>query len=492
MRLTATFLFALATASGCIVNRGLPPPEPVLRTVSGGTTAVTDFERVVDDSMRKANVSGLSVAIINDRKVIYTRQFGWKDKDAGTRLDDATVFAAASLSKTIFAYVVLLLGDEGLIDLDKPLQGYLPKPLPEYPNYADLGTDDRYRAITARMVLSHTSGLPNVRSETGEQLRIAFQPGSRFSYSGVGFQLLQFVVETVTKSDLETLAHDRVFLPFGMSHTSYVWRDRFANDVAAPHNEFEWASEPDRPSTADAAGSLITTAHDYARFLVGILTAEGRRREVVATMFTPTVRITSSRMFGVSRGPLSPENDAKHLAWALGWGTFETPAGRAVFHTGHKGGAQNYAIVFPARGLGIVLLSNSDNFESVAAEIVAAGVDDRESPFDWLGYEPFDPATRKAAPPRLVAIQVPGAILAAYVGEYQFAPDAVTHIKADGDRLYASDDGRSWDELLAQSETVFFFKGRTVTITFVKDASGKVTRMDVDTGGAKLSAQRIR
>ena len=148
--------------------------------------------------------------------------------------------------------------------------------------------------------------------------------------------------------------------------------------------------------------------------------------------------------------------------------------------------------MFPARGLGIVLLSNSDNFESVAPEIVAAGVGDRESPFDWLGYEPFDPATRKAAPPRLVAIQVPGAILATYVGEYQFAPDAVTHIKADGDRLYASDDGRSWDELLAQSETVFFFKGRTVTITFVKDASGKVTRMDVDTGGAKLSAQRIR
>ena len=75
---------------------------------------------------------------------------------------------------------------------------------------------------------------------------------------------------------------------------------------------------------------------------------------------------------------------------------------------------------------------------------------------------------------------------------YQLAPGAVTHIKVDGDRLYASDDGRSWDELLAQSETVFFFKGRTVTITFVKDASGKVTRMDVDTGETRLSAQRIR
>ena len=231
------------------------------------------------------------------------------------------------------------------------------------------------------------------------------------------FSFSQFVVETVTKSGLETLAHDRVFVPFGMLRTSYVWRDGFANDVAAPHNEFEWASEPDRPPTADAAGSLITTARDYARFLVGILTADGRRRKVVATMFTPAVRITSSRLFGLEPGALSPENDTKQLAWALGWGTFETPPGRAVFHTGHKGGAQNYTVLFPGRGLGIVLLSNSDNFESVAPEIVAAGVGDRESPFDWLGYEPFDPAKRKAAPPRLVAIQVPSAVLAAYVGD---------------------------------------------------------------------------
>ena len=231
MRLTATWLIALAAASGCLVDRGLPPPEPVLRTVSGGATTVTEFERAVDGSMRKANVSGLSVAIINDRQVIYTRQFGWKDKDAGTRLGDATVFAAASLSKTVFAYVVLLLVDDGLMDLDEPLQGYLPKPLHEYPAYADLSTDDGYRAITARMVLSHTSGLPNVRSR-GRTVAHRVPTGEPiFSYSGVAFQLLQFVVETVTKSGLEALAHDRVFVPFGMSHTSYVWRDGFAGDV---------------------------------------------------------------------------------------------------------------------------------------------------------------------------------------------------------------------------------------------------------------------
>jgi CubicO group peptidase (beta-lactamase class C family) len=300
------------------------------------------------------------------------------------------------------------------------------------------------------------------------------------------------VVETVTKSDLETLARDRVLVPLGMAHTSYVWRDAFANNVAAPHNEFEWASDPDRPSTANAAGSLFTTAHDYARFLVGVLEARGRQEKVVETMLTPTVPITSFRMFGGGSGALSPDNAAKHLAWALGWGTFETPNGRAIFHTGHKGGAQNYAVAFLDRGAAIVLLSNSDNFESIASEVVEAGIGDRDSPYDWLGFQPFDPAMRRVAPPRLVAIQVAASAIAAYAGEYQLGPDAVTRIKAEGGRLYASDDGQSWDELLAESETVFFFKGRTLTITFAKDSNGKVTHMDIDTGAALLRAPRIR
>jgi CubicO group peptidase (beta-lactamase class C family) len=106
----------------------------------------------------------------------------------------------------------------------------------------------------------------------------------------------------------------------------------------------------------------------------------------------------------------------------LGWGLFETRNGRAFFHTGHKGGAQNYVVAYLDRGIGIVLLSNSDNFESVTPEIVAAGIGDRDSPFDWLGYEPYDSTRRKPAPPRHIAVQVPAEVIAAYGGEYRFGP----------------------------------------------------------------------
>ncbi len=469
-----------------------PTSSQTLRLVSGGTTTVKDFERAVTSSMQKADVAGLSVAIVNDDRVVYTRQFGWKDKDAGTILGDTTVFAAASLSKTVFAYLVVVLAEEGLIDLDRPLQKYLPEPLPAYSRYADLASDPRYRAITARMALSHTTGLPNLRSEGGH-LTIGFEPGSRFSYSGEGVELLRMVVEKITHSDLETLAREKVFIPYGMSHTSYVWNDAIARNVAAPHNEFGWASDPDRPTSADAAGSMMTTAVDYARFLAGILTARGRRAESVNEMLTPVVRVHSQRMFGSGTDSSGDAAPANHLSWGLGWGLFETPDGRAFFHTGHKGGAQNYVVAYRDRRIAIVLLSNSDNFESVAPEIVAAGIGDKDSPFLWLGYEPYDPARKKPAPFRLVAVPVSPEVIAPYAGEYRFEEwNASTYIKADGGHLYASDDGQSWDELLAQSTTVFFFKGRSVTLTFVTDATGKVARVDLDNEGKKVSGQRIR
>ena len=485
--LTAALLLA------AVNSEDLTPPGGRLKTVIGGVITVKDFESTVTLNMQKAGVTGLSVAILNDGKVVYTRQFGWKDKDAGTKLDDTTAFAGASLSKTVFAYLVMVLVEEGLINLDKPIHQYLAKPLPEYPGYADLAGDSRYRAITARMVLSHTSGLPNLRSASKDgRLRIQFEPGSRFGYSGEGFQLLQKVVESVTHNDLETIAQEKVFIPFGMAHTSYVWREAFATNVAAPHNEFEWAADPDRPAIAHAGGSLTTTAHDYVRFLAGILTAKGGRRQSMENMLTPVIRINSRRMFDAGSQAGTGANDTIHLSWGLGWGLFETPHGRAFFHTGHSSSAQNYTVVYRKHGIGIVLLSNSANFESVAPEIVAAGIGDHYSPFDWLGYFPFDPAKRKPAPPRRIVIQVTAEVIAPYAGKYQIGQGGpVVFIKAEGGRLYASDDGKSWDEVYAESQSMFFAKGRDLAITFKKDSNGMVTHMEIISGGTTISARRI-
>ena len=482
-------LLAVGTMSGCAGIRNSQPPPPRLTLVTGGTISVPAFERVVNENIRKADVAGLSVAIINERRVVYAQHFGWKDKDAATLIDDSTAFTGGSLIKPIVAYLAVLLASEGQLDLDRPLVEFLAKPLHDHAGYAVFENEPRHRLITARLALSHSSGLPNLRESTAEgRLRIHFEPGSRFGYSGEGFRLLQLILETITKRRIDTLAREKVFGPFGMRHSNLVWRPEIANNVAAPHNEFGWSAEPDRPPTPDGAGTLLTTARDYGRFLAALLRAYENEGHFVRMMWTPQVRITSERM----TAPPGTLGSDLRLWWALGWGVFETPVGQAVFHTGRKGGVQNYVVVFPDRGIGMVVLSNSDNFESVAHEIVAAGTGDRWSPFQWLGYERFDSNRRKVAPPRPVAITLSAAVIADYAGIYEFSPGARVHIKAEGNRLYASDDGASWDELLARSENVFFFKGRTLTAEFVRDESGRVARLEVENSGAKIVARRLR
>jgi CubicO group peptidase (beta-lactamase class C family) len=162
------------------------------------------LEAFIEQTLEGAGVTGLSCAILNDAKLAYQKAFGYRNKNDGSLNDEQTIFAAASFSKAVFAYLAMLLAEEKVIDLDTPLEKYLQKPLYEYPAYADLKGDDRYKQITARMALSHTTGFPNLRFLMPDgKLGFLFPPGSRHSYSGEGINLLQVIVEEVTGRDLE-------------------------------------------------------------------------------------------------------------------------------------------------------------------------------------------------------------------------------------------------------------------------------------------------
>lgn len=177
---------------------------------------------------------------------------------------------------------------DGSLSIDKPVYQYLPKPLPEYENYKDLAGDARYKKITARMLLSHTSGLPNWRWFTDEKsLRIYFAPGSRFAYSGEGIALLQLVVESVTKRGLKELMDDRVFRPLGMGRTSMVWEPRFDENYANGHDEEGKSLGSQRRTKAGATGSMLTTVSDFARFMQAVLNGTGLRRKTRELMLTP-------------------------------------------------------------------------------------------------------------------------------------------------------------------------------------------------------------
>ncbi|MCL5995431.1 MAG: serine hydrolase [Chloroflexi bacterium] len=466
------------------VYRELMAYTPDVKTLDGKSISTAELETFIEQIMEKADVAGLSCAILNDSQIVYQKAFGYKNKRDGARNDEQTLFSAASFSKPVFAYLVMLLAEEKVIDLDKPLHEYLEKPLCEYPAYADLKGDDRYQQITARMVLSHSTGFPNWRFFTQDgKLSLLFAPGSRHSYSGEGIALLQMIVEVVTGRDLETLAQEMIFQPLGMTRSSYIWQTQFEANYASPHDEFgRPRGAKIQPAKPDASGSMVTTAGDYARFLFGILNAKEQRITTMSEMLRSQIIINYKRMFGPDAWKITDENQDIHLAWGLGWGRFDASCGRAFFHTGHSFGWQNYTVTYIDKGIGIVMLSNSDNFESVAEAIAKKAIGDVYSPYDWLGYVPFDPAReKKIPPPDPVAIEVDAAILAAYAGTYGMQPAATFQIKFEDTRLFLlSQDGKSWEPLLAETETRFFVKGQEdYRFLFTRDDAGTVTALQL-------------
>src|SRR5215813_1758607 len=210
-----------------------------IKRLDGSRIATAQIDATVTRLMTAAEVTGVSVAILNDGEVAYLKTYGVCDKEKNLPLTPDSIMTGASLTKVAFAYMVMQLVQEKRLNLDKPVYQYLPKPLPDYPDYQELASDARYKQITARMLLSHTSGLANLRFlEPDRKLRIHFEPGSRYAYSGEGLLLLQKVIEAIVKQPLADVMQARVFKPLGMTRTSMVWEDRFDGDFANGYDEY--------------------------------------------------------------------------------------------------------------------------------------------------------------------------------------------------------------------------------------------------------------
>lgn len=300
---------------------------------------VAKIEAQIPKLLAKTKVPGLSFALIENGQVVYEAGFGVTRKGEGdTRVGKDTVFEAASLAKPVFAWRVLELIAEGRLDLDRPLSDYLDEPWI---------ADPRLPQITARRVLSHQSGFPNWRPDrwTSEPkpLRIEFEPGSRFGYSGEGYMYLQAVVEKITGRPLALELEETVLQKLGMSSSSYIWRPDYEKTCATGHDRAGKERPKFKPPAAFAAGSLHTTAGDYARFL--------------AAHFDPQnepVRLLLEKTTPVERG----------IAWGLGWG-LETidgklPGSPFFWHWGDNGSFK--ALVFGSRSekRAIVCLTNGE------------------------------------------------------------------------------------------------------------------------------------
>jgi CubicO group peptidase (beta-lactamase class C family) len=459
--------------------------------LDGSSIKPAKIDETATRLMKAAEVTGLGLAVLDRGKIAYLRAYGVRDKEAGSPLTVDSVMSGASFSKAAFAYTVMQLVDGGSLDLDKPVYLYLPKPLPDYPDYSDLAGDPRYKQITARMLLSHTAGLPNWRQlDEGGKLRIHFRPGSRYAYSGEGIVLLQLVVEAVTKEPLEALMQERLFRPLGMTRTSMVWQERFESDYANGYDEYGRSLGPQKRSHADAAGSMLTTTSDFARFVQAAMLGKGLRK-ARAEMLSPQIQILSKRQFPSLATETTDENKAIRLSYGLGWGLYWTPYGRAFFKEGHDDGWRNYTVCFDEKGMGIVLMTNSANGEGIFEELLETVLANPFTPVEWEGYTPYDRLPPR--PPLKVHKEaaVDPKLFDGYVGRYEVAPNFVVAVTREGDHLFAQGTGLPKAELFPESERDFFFKAVEIQVTFEVDAQGRATSMITHQAGADFPGKRI-
>jgi CubicO group peptidase (beta-lactamase class C family) len=369
---------AAAVAAGAFL------PSPLAAQAGAGSnrkrdarfdeSTIAKIERHLPALMREKSVPGVALAVVEDGRLAWQRAFGVKDAATKEPVDEHTLFEAASVSKTAFAYTVLKLCERGTLGLDTPLTKYTKVPF--------VPDDARIERVTARHALAHTTGFPEWRASS--PLKFAADPGQRFHYSGEGYFYLQSVVTELTgrtlpapcgryEADFDVCATDfdefmrRSFLqPLGMSASGYVWRDSFEPHAARPHDGKGQPLPKKKANAADvarygAAGELRTTAAEYAKFLLAVLNGPAGDNLLGATlrqeMVRPQVKLGNEKIDGAD-------------SWALGWAVQERPTGNVILHSGGQSGFRALTMGSVERRSGFVLFTNSDSGGNVCFDPV--------------------------------------------------------------------------------------------------------------------------
>jgi len=351
-----TDLVALTLAVFALVSCRPAKEAAPLKTNIDLRMHIAALEKAIPTLMETAGIPGMSIALIRDGEIAWSRGFGIKNTKTGELVKDDTVFEAASLTKPFFAFLAMKFVEDGKLDLDRPLVTYAPEDyivqnFIRHPPDKEGFRYDLFKKITARMVLSHSSGLPH--GEPRLPLPIFFEPGKRYKYSAEGYEYLQVIVEHLAGEPLDEIIRKMVIEPLRMKDSSMVWREAYETQAAVGHDGFaDTTGEFRKRTKADAAATLYTTAADYAQFVAALMNNRGLGKNTIKKMLSPQIEVE------------------KNVSWSLGFGLERTRNGRAFWQWGDYGIFRNYIAAYPADKIGVVYLTNSENGLSIGQEIL--------------------------------------------------------------------------------------------------------------------------
>lgn len=320
---------------------------------------VASWESGIPKWLQETRMPAVSIALIRDGRLAWRRAFGVKDTGTNEPVDVDSVFAACSDTKPVFAYGVMKLAERGVINLDTPLVKYTSR---------RVTADPRVELITARHVLTHTTGFPNWRQTP--ELPIQFTPGSQYQYSGEGFSYLQSVVVEITGKSFERFMLDNILVPLGMTSSSITWDMSSVRRIAKPHDEKgqriagKYVTPPSGAEAAEgiarygAAAMLMTTPADYAKFLLEFLNPKP----------ADTFRLNAASRAEMLRPQVKTGFGAEGLAWNL-----EEHAGvpRTFAHSGSDAGYYCFAAASTERRSGLMVMLNGDAYAPFLMKMLA-------------------------------------------------------------------------------------------------------------------------
>jgi CubicO group peptidase (beta-lactamase class C family) len=380
-------LFALVVVASCV------PVAAVAQTIPDGVAIDGEVGKI----MSRTHANGMAVAVVDHGKVGYVHAYGIRNAK-GDPLTTDTVMYGASLTKSVFAYTVMQLVDQGKLKLDTPIKDDLDNPLPtygpdpvfpdKYGPYKDLAGDPRWEQITPAMCLTHSTGFSNFWFiEPDQKLRIHFDPGTHFSYSGEGFILLQFVVEHGRKAqglgldvgDLTKKNFDRL----GMTRTGLTWRNGQDPNVADGWNDQGEPQPHDKRSKVRAAGSMNTTITDFSKFTAALVRGDGLSAASRAEITKPRLHILTAHQFPLFQPDLLASGFRKDIHAGLGVIVFDGPQGHGFFKGGHDGQTANTMVCIEDSQRCVLILSNDVRAEAGFAELVKFILGDTNVPYAW-------------------------------------------------------------------------------------------------------------
>jgi CubicO group peptidase (beta-lactamase class C family) len=310
---------ALSKIKKTAINRS-PKPSKIIEKL----------ETLTPQLIKELKVPGVSISVINNFKLLWSQSFGVANAVQQNKVNNNTMFEACSMSKPVFTYLVLKLADQGKLDLDRPLSDYLSE------NFVS-DIDDYSKLITARMILTHTGGMPNWRKggeERGGPIPVYYKPGTKFNYSGEGMYYLQRVIEKITHQPLELFAKQNLFDELGFKSTSFVWTDALDLQIATGHDASGNCKNRSKYKHSDAAYTLLTTSDEYAKFIIEIMKPYNQdkfslSKNMISEMLKHQIRVDVRDVIdrpGRALGLFSFRG--------LGWGIDSTITGDIIYHSG--------------------------------------------------------------------------------------------------------------------------------------------------------------